>query len=225
MPQTKSQKKKSTGKKPSDREQIVSAYKEHVLVEGKKPNSVFQFARSLDMREATFYDYFGSFAALERAIWKDYLQVTLDAIRADKAYDSFSSREKLLSFYYTLLEVLKEDRSFVMKTVEIPSKGEFTPGVMKGFKEAFIDYVQDIINEGRETEEIKDRRYLSDRYKDGLWLQTMFIINFWINDDSEGFEKTDAAIEKAVNLSYDLMGAGPLDKMFDFAKFLYQNRM
>ncbi|MEJ2006194.1 MAG: TetR family transcriptional regulator C-terminal domain-containing protein [Cyclobacteriaceae bacterium] len=107
----------------------------------------------------------------------------------------------------------------------MPAKGEVTPQVLRGFRETFMDYVQEIINEGRETEEIKDRKYISDKYKDGLWLQTMFIINFWLKDDSESFEKTDAAIEKAVNLSYDLMGAGPLDKMLDFAKFLYQNRV
>ncbi len=179
---------------------------------------------SLKMKESDFYEYFGSFKALERAVWTDYLRITVNTLRSDDAYMTFSSREKLLSFYYTLMEVLKNDRSFVSLTLDWPSKNEVTPSVLRGFKEEFQDFVQEIINEGRETEEIKDRRYISDRYKDGLWVQTMFILNFWMKDDSEGFVKTDAAIEKAVNLSYELMGAGPLDKLFDFAKFLYQNR-
>jgi len=55
-------------------------------------------------------------------------------------------------------------------------------------------------------------------------LQLLFVIGFWIKDDSIAFEKTDAAIEKAVNLSFDLMGKGPLDAMLDFGKFLYQNK-
>jgi len=55
-------------------------------------------------------------------------------------------------------------------------------------------------------------------------LQFLFVLNFWLNDDSAQFEKTDAAIEKAVHLSFDLMGKGPLDTMVDFAKFLYQNK-
>jgi len=223
MAQTKTGKGKSS--KVTDREKIINSYKEHLLLEGKQPASVFKFMHNLKMQESVFYDYFGSFEALERAIWKDYCQNAINAVRSDEVYGSFSSREKLLSFYYTLLEVLKNDRSFVSLTVDMPAKGEITPQVLRGFREVFMDYVQEVINEGRETEEIKDRKYISDRYKDGMWLQTMFIINFWLKDDSEGFEKTDAAIEKAVNLSYDLMGAGPLDKMFDFAKFLYQNRV
>jgi hypothetical protein len=37
------------------------------------------------------------------------------------------------------------------------------------------------------------------------------------------FEKTDAAIEKSVNLAFDLIGKGILDNALDFGKFLYQN--
>jgi len=49
-------------------------------------------------------------------------------------------------------------------------------------------------------------------------------MNFWKNDDSKSFENTDAAVEKSVNLSLDLIEKGPLDSMLDFAKFLYQNK-
>jgi AcrR family transcriptional regulator len=224
MAQAKTAKAGSKKTETSDREKIISAYKERVLLEGHAPHTVFQFMHSLKMKESDFYTYFGSFKALERAVWSDYFRITVATLRQDDSYMSFSSREKLLSFYFTLIEVLKNDRSFVMSTLELPSKSEITPSVLRGFREEFQDFVQEIINEGRETEEIKDRRYLSDRYKDGIWVQTMFILHFWINDESEGFMKTDAAIEKAVNLSYELMGAGPLDKLFDFAKFLYQNR-
>jgi hypothetical protein len=48
-----------------------------------------------------------------------------------------------------------------------------------------------------------------------------FVIGFWIKDNSQGFEKTDAAIEKAVNLSFDLLGKNIADSAFDFAKFVF----
>ena len=86
-----------------------------------------------------------------------------------------------------------------------------------------IDHVE-ILLQGKETEEIMDRPIIGDRYSEGLWIQTLFILQFWANDESKDFEKTDAAIEKAVNVAYDLMGKSPLDSMFDFAKFLFQNR-
>ena len=40
---------------------------------------------------------------------------------------------------------------------------------------------------------------------------------------SKSFEKTDAAIEKSVNLIMELMGKSALDSMFDLGKFLFQN--
>jgi hypothetical protein len=49
-----------------------------------------------------------------------------------------------------------------------------------------------------------------------------FLLLFWRDDESAGFEKTDAAIEKSVNLAFDLIGKGAVDSAFDFAKFLYQ---
>jgi hypothetical protein len=52
-----------------------------------------------------------------------------------------------------------------------------------------------------------------------------FLLIFWKDDTSAGFEKTDAAIEKSVNLAFDLIGKGAVDSIFDFAKFLYQTKV
>ena len=66
---------------------------------------------------------------------------------------------------------------------------------------------------------------ITDRYDEALWLQVMFVFRFWLKDDSPGFwKKTDAAIEKSVNLAFDLMGKSAVDSFVDFAKFLFQSR-
>ena len=46
----------------------------------------------------------------------------------------------------------------------------------------------------------------------------------WANDDSKDYQITDAAIEKSVNLLFELMRKGPLDVAIEFAKFMYQNK-
>ncbi|MDQ2864039.1 MAG: TetR family transcriptional regulator C-terminal domain-containing protein, partial [Bacteroidota bacterium] len=66
-------------------------------------------------------------------------------------------------------------------------------------------------------------KFFSKRYKDALWIQFAFIINFWIDDDSNGFEKTDEAIEKGINLSFDLFQRSPIDNLFEYGKFLARN--
>ena len=43
-----------------------------------------------------------------------------------------------------------------------------------------------------------------------------------MNDESVRFEKTDIAIEKSVNTSFDVFDNATLDNIIDFGKFLYK---
>lgn len=224
MATAKATEKSKKTRKPESRERIVEAYKEYVLTRGEEPPSVFQFMKELNMEEEEFYKYFGSFNTVRSFTWKDYVTKTLNTLNKDSSYQEYSVREKLLSFYFTLVEVLKKDRSYVMVSFRGISKPELTPSFLKHFKTEYMEYVHELIAEGLDSGEIVKRPILSDRYHDALWIQLIFIVNFWLKDETPNFEQTDAAIEKAVNLSIELMGKGPLDMMVDFAKFLYQNR-
>ncbi|MDX1629677.1 MAG: TetR family transcriptional regulator C-terminal domain-containing protein [Fulvivirga sp.] len=216
--------KKKKTKQVDYSKKIIDAFKDYFLLNGESPPSVYAFSKSIKITEDRFYDHFGSFRSVKQAIWEDYISQTLDALQKDSGYKEFSVKEKLLSFYYTLLEVLRSDRSFVMLCFNHIKKNELTPDFLKKFKSRFDAYANELINEGVESNEVQDRPVIGKRYKEALWLQLMFLINFWIKDDSSKFEQTDAAVEKAVSLSFDLMGPGPLDTMIDFAKFLYHYR-
>src|SRR5690606_6251667 len=106
----------------------------------------------------------------------------------------YTSREKMLSFFYSYVEVLKRQRSFVKYSLK--DSGKFsTPAVLTDVKSIFENFAEELINDGLSSGELAERKFISKRYKDALWLQFAFIINFWINDDSKDFEKTDEAIE------------------------------
>ena len=148
----------------------------------------------------------------------------MQALEKDAQYQEYSTKEKLLAFYYTLIEVLKSNRSFVMLCFEGVSKKDVSPPFMRDFKEVFGNYAKNLIEAGTVSNEIVDRPVIGKRYHEAMWIQMMFLINFWSNDTSKQFENTDAAIEKAVSLSFDLLGPGPLDSILDFTKFLYNHR-
>ena len=152
------------------------------------------------------------------------MQETIENLNAEESFLEYSSREKLLALYFTLIEVLKVNRSYAMMDLQKMKKGDMKPSFLEAFKMKFHKFVDEILLQGKETEEIIDRPIIGDRYAEGLWVQTLFILQFWAYDESKDFEKTDAAIEKAVNVAYDLMGKSPRESMFDFAKFLFQNR-
>lgn len=201
---------------------LQKAYREYLLKHGKKPASVFMFCDGLGVTEADFYKHFGSFDAIEKFIWQQYIVSTRKRLEADETFSSFSTREKILTFYFTLTETLKADRSFVLHQLSGWKQVGPMPSFLKGFKNSFDEWIKSVIAAGVQSGEIAKRPYLDERYHLLFGLHLLFILQFWSHDESADFEKTDAAIEKSVNLAFDLIGKGILDNAIDFGKFLYQ---
>lgn len=210
--------------KVSNSEKIKSEFMTYVLEHEQKPASIFKFVKALKVKEEVFYEEFNSFENVEKQIWLDFFNTTIEKLRSDDVFDEYSVREKMLAFFFTWIEELKGHRSYILLTVPKMHVRQMTPYYLTAIKPAFKEFIAELMLEAKETEEVKNRPYISNRYDEAIWIQFMFVMNFWIKDESKGFEKTDAAIEKSVNLAFDLMGAGPLDAMVDFGKFLFQNR-
>jgi hypothetical protein len=84
--------------------------------------------------------------------------------------------------------------------------------------------MNEVIGEAIENQEIVSRPLVSEQYVQFYNLSVGYILKVWLNDSSKDYQVTDAAIEKSVNLVFDLLQKGPLDSMIDFAKFAYQNK-
>ncbi len=221
------EKTKKTTRKPNNKAAdlaIKNAYVGYLLTEGKRPASVYKFCLDLGIKEDDFYNHFGSFDGIEKHIWGGFIDKTVNLLKADKSFHGFSTREKILAFYYTLLEELKSNRSYVIFQLSHSQKPEFVPEYIKLFKATFESFFETLINEGKATGEVANRPLLDKRYPTLFWLHMGFLLLFWKEDESPGFEKTDAAVEKSVNLAFDLIGKGAVDSFIDFAKFLYQSK-
>lgn len=226
MEKTKTSTSRKKGKGAEDiRQRVVSAYITYLLTHGKQPPSVYMFCVGEGVREEEFYNHFGSFDALEKFIWKGFMEQTIKSLKADSSYGNFTSREKLLAFYFTFIQTLNSNRSFVLLQLKDFKKAAFTPGMLKQVKSNFDEFISGILNEGKTAGEVATRPYLDKRYPDLFWAHFTFLILYWKDDDSAGFENTDAFIEKSVNLAFDLIGKGAFDTAIDLAKFLYQSNV
>jgi hypothetical protein len=203
--------------------QIKKGYIDYVLTYDEQPKSVYSFTKKLKISEAEFYAFYASFESIEKNIWFELTVETIDAIQKQELWLQYSSREKMLSFFYSYVELLKAQRSFVIYSLKRHQKRLSSPEVLAGVKPIFENFAAQVINEGLESGELAERKFFSKRYKDALWIQYNFILNFWINDDSNGFEKTDEAIEKGIQVSFDLFQRSPIDNLFEYGKFLAQN--
>ena len=205
-------------------ELIKSEYLKILLRTGQEPVTPFAFASELGIEEEDFFAKFNSFKALEKEIWGDIYGYVEAAISADEEYSGYTGREKTLSFFYTLAEVYKQNRSLVLFRLTDLPRHNTDPWFLQKFKHLYMEMMANLLSEAIETDEIMARPYVSDHYKDVLWIQVLYISRVWANDDSEDHQITDAAIEKSVNLIFELMRKGPVDLMVDFAKFAYQNK-
>lgn len=203
------------------KEKIQIGYMDYVLTEGKEPASVYSFSKNLGIDEGTFYAHFNSFNSIATSIWEDLLHTTLNQIQSGEEYSSFPARDKVLAFFYTLVENLRQKRSYVSQS----SKGWLIPGKAGALKSAtekvLMPFFKEIAEEGLATGELASRQKVDDYYAQALMVQFWFVLEFWLKDDSSGFEDTDAAIEKAVQLGFDVMKENTLDKAFDLARFLW----
>lgn len=209
----------------STRDRILRKYQEIVLLTGERPASVYRFCLDLELPEDDFYSYFGSFQGVERVIWADFADRTIKRLRNDKPFQEFNSQERVLAFYYTLMEEFRAGRSFIVHQLNHHNKLDIIPDFIKDFKRIFEGFLAEILAGGKNRGEIPKRPYLDERYPKLFWAHFVLLLLYWKDDDSASFEQTDAYIEKSVRLAFDLIGKGVIDSAIDFAKFVYQSKV
>jgi len=205
---------------------LKPAYLDYLRRHGHAPKTVFAFADAQGITEGEFYRHYASFAVIDRETWADFGREAREQAAQEPAWQGYGAREKLLAFYYTLLEILKNNRSFVLLTLGRSQRRmpALVPTVLRQFEAEFKDFVSGLLHEGRATGEVASRPYLEDGYGRIFMRQLQFILLYFVRDESANFERTDAAVEKAVTLSFDLVGRNTLDSALDFGRFLLQKR-
>ena len=205
-----------------EKDRIKQAYLAFVLNEGHPPASVFKLTQQLGLAEQEFYKHYPNFEAIDRELWADFGRQARDTAATEPVWEGYGSREKLLAFYYTLLEILKNNRSYALMSLRrsLRRMPALTPRVLDDFRQDFEIFVSDLLATGRVSGEIANRSLVQDGYPRFFWQQVLFVLSFFAKDDSINFERTDAAVEKAVTLSFDLVGRNTLDSAVDFVWFL-----
>ncbi len=203
---------------------IRKAFVEYVLEHERTPKSIYKLAKSIKLKEEDFYAHYTNISAIENDVWRGFFEETRQKIEGEEVYASYSVREKVLAFYYTWIEVLKANRSYISTLYHEHKHDLQASQTLASFKEEFHDFIENLLLEGRETQEIAERPYLVEMYPNVFWAQALLVLRFWVKDVSPNFEKTDVYIEKAVNFAFDVMGSTSLDSAFDFFKYAFQNR-
>ena len=141
----------------------------------------------------------------------------------DDAYETYLAKEKLLSFYYTYFELLNANRSLVLHLLEGKNPLQ-KMGQLKGLRTYFSRMIEELEIEMPELPIEKTKELQRRGLQEVIWGQFMIILQFWIKDDSQNFEKTDLFIEKTTAVGFDLVVSSPLENIMDLGKFLLKDK-
>lgn len=204
---------------------IISFFMDYVLEHETFPKSVYTFCKAGKIEESAFYEHFGSLKGLQKTVWNKFYANTEQLLEKNKEYAAFSNKDKMLTFFYSFFELLTLNRSYVLFALEYDRSVMKNMEQLKELRKHFKNFATELINDGNATKALKITKHNPQLFSEGAWLQFMFILKFWMDDDSAGFEKTDIVIEKSVNTVFDVFENTPLDNVIDFGKFLFKEKM
>jgi len=205
-------------------EKVIEWYMDSVLENGKVPESVYKFCKANKIGEDTFYGFFGSFESLQQRIWQKFFDNTMALLNKNKDYAAMSNEDKMLTFFFTYFENLTLNRSYVLFALREHRRTFEGLAQLKVLRRSFKEFAAELIHVRNEEKNLKILKYNEPLFSEGAWLQFLFLLKFWMEDSSPGFEKTDIAIEKSVTTIFQIFENTPLEKIIDFGKFLYKEK-
>lgn len=215
----------ATKKTEVTKDKIVSMYMNYRLENSHRPKSVYQFAKDNGFDESLFYSFFGTLERVEKEVYKLFIEKTLELIKKDPSYENYDMKSKLLSFYFTLFELMSANRSYVLLTLKEHQSQTKNLMQISSLKVEFKNYVAEIITDEIRTQFDRFINIQEKAIKESAWLQFVIILKFWIDDESPAFEKTDIFIEKSLKASFELINVAPIESLIDFGKFLYKEKI
>lgn len=205
------------------KDRLIDAVVQHWREHGRAPESVFRLCRDHGIEERDFYAAFPSLEAAEGAHWERMLDRVIGAVESGPEWTGFSARQRLLAFLYAFFEAALGERTLILLRIA-PLRVTDRPAFLRGFERRFERFADGLIAYGRVSGEVADRGRLTRLYPRGLYAHLRACLEFFAQDESAGFERTDAFIEKTVALAFDVVGTQAIDSAFDLARFLVPRR-
>jgi AcrR family transcriptional regulator len=214
----------SKEKQTKVKKHILECAIELIAKNGYKKTSMSKIAKKAKIGEATIYNYFPT---KENILFEYYYQLQLqtkDILLKTKYFSQFSLKEQLQLLIHTQLELLANNRAFVLEIYEEIFYKTFTnPAMTKGNDEliSMIKELLDIAIEANEIEEIPFSNTILNLGCDYIF----GIIYYWIQDESENYNNTTLMVDKSLEIIYSVLQSGLINKFEDLFSFIIKTHI
>lgn len=214
----------SKEKQKKIKSKILKIAVELISLNGYKKTSMSKIAKEANIGEATIYNYFST---KEDILYEYFYELQIktknELLKIDQ-FSNFSLKEQLQLLLEQQLNLLKEDRTFILNIYgEIFYKAFSHPNLQKGNDELLL-MVSELFDMAIEVNEIEPLALGDTILK--LFLDYYFgIIYYWINDNSKNFENTSIMIDKTLDIAYSLLQSGLVNKVQDLVNFVIKTHI
>lgn len=214
-----------TRKKKVSKEDLIGRYMTTVLEQGTFPENIYKFCHEQKIEESEFYNQFGSFDGLREEIWAQFHHMALNLTHKARGYTKMGAKDRLLTYYFTLFELLTANRSYVLFALDSSEPWSNRVQQLSGLRRGVKAFAKELIREANDQKTLGIFKHPEELFSEGAWAETVVILKYWMRDNSPGLEKTDAFIEKSIRAVFDLFETTPLESVLDLGKFLWKDKM
>jgi len=181
--------------------------------------SLNQISKEIDLSVAEIFDYFPNKQAILDFYYTSLViryRLMIDEI---EDFETYSLSEKLSNFVFASFDMMSEKQAFVEQTFKRRircsySKKEYSKKVEEVLR-SFFKEDPGISSSGS--------LLLNELFFQLLTKKYLYLVSYWINDDSEGKERTMELTDKVTAFIQEVMYNSVADKGFDLLKFLLSN--
>jgi AcrR family transcriptional regulator len=181
--------------------------------------TMHEAARGAGLTPSEVFEYFPNQEAIIYFFYRSLITRYRLMIEEIEDFGEFTLSEKLSNFAYASFDMLQEHEAFVEQT--------FRSYILHSCKKTAYE---------KETETLIAEFFEKDRGKSAsssllingcslrlLQKKYLYLIRFWLNDESKDKEMTLELTDKVTGLMQEALYTSVVDRSFDLAKFLFSN--
>jgi len=181
--------------------------------------SLNQISKEIDLSVAEIFDYFPNKQAILDFYYTSLViryRLMIDEI---EDFETYSLSEKLSNFVFASFDMMSEKQAFVEQTFKRRIRCSYGK---KEYSKKVEEVLRSFFNEDPGISS-SGTLLLNELFFQLLAKKYLYLVSYWINDDSEGKERTMELTDKVTAFIQEVMYNSVADKGFDLLKFLLSN--
>lgn len=181
--------------------------------------TIRSLAELLKMESKEIFEHFPNRRSILEFYYEAQFLKYKESLSDIDGYDTFTLSEKMSNLALTLLDSFEEQREFVLLTYRKKIVCSHQPS---GFEKLMKDEIQQIVKDDKNI--CSSGKLVNGSISSkAVLLHFHGLVKFWMNDSSQGNQKTMELVDKWTALAESILYTKVADRATDLAKFFLYN--